>query len=301
MKKNDLCGTHVALLSGFADDGAFSEARQKAILDYVLRQDTDGLYVGGSSAEAALMQRDELADQMALAAETASGKTLIAHVGQPSTRDSLILARKAQETGYHAVSALPPSSFPYEIEEVVEHYRAIVDACGLPLIVYEVPGRVGKASTFEHLEKVLSIPGVAGMKFTSPDLFLLRRVQKRFPDRIFFFGVDEMFAAGAMLGVDGGIGTTYNLVGNLYCAISDAVERGDLSGARDLQHLSQDLVEWLFAVGVIPGVKHLLSLHGVACGPARKPLHLRAPESVAAMDKWFSSGALADYLVPARR
>ena len=298
MTKSSLGGVHVALMTGFGDDGAFEEDRQRTLTEYVLRQRIDGLYVGGSSAEAALMGRDELAVQLRLVADLAkgSGKTLIAHVGQPNTRDSVYLAGVARDAGYRAVSALPPFSFPYSIDQIADFYRAIVDGCGLPLIVYEVPARVGRASPLEQLETILALDGVAGMKFTSPDLFLLRRVQKRFSDRIFFFGSDEMFAAAAILGVDGGIGTTYNLIGGLYRQIFDAIAASDVETARRLQHLSQDLVEHLFKVGVIPGVKHLLTLHGVDCGPARLPLRLGPAEHVEAMAGWFRAGALDAYL-----
>ncbi len=296
MTMPDLRGIHVALLSGFADDGAFDERRQRNMTEYAVRQTVDGLYVGGSSAEAALMGRDELAAQLGLVADLARGKTLIAHVGQPSTRDSIHLAGVARDAGYHAVSALPPFSFPYSIDQIADFYRAIADGCGLPLIVYEVPSRVGRASPLEQLETILALDGVAGMKFTSPDLFLLRRLQKRFTDRIFFFGIDEMFAAAAALGVDGGIGTTYNLIGGLYRRIYDAVAASDVGTARELQYLSQDLVEHIFRVGVIPGVKHLLSLHGVDCGPCRLPLKLGAAEHVEAMTRWFRSGALDAHL-----
>jgi N-acetylneuraminate lyase len=291
-----LRGIHVALLSGFSDDGAFNERRQRIMTEYAIRQAIDGLYVGGSSAEAALMGRDELAAQLRLVADLGKAKTLIAHIGQPSTRDSVYLATIAREAGYRAVSALPPFSFPYSIDQIADFYRAIVDACGLPLIVYEVPSRVGRASPLEQLETILSLDGVVGMKFTSPDLFLLRRIQKMFPDKIFFFGIDEMFAAAATLGVDGGIGTTYNLVGGLYRKIHDAIAASDVETARTLQHLSQDLVEHIFRVGVIPGVKHLLSLHGVDVGPSRLPLKLGPAEHVEAMTRWFRSGALDGHL-----
>jgi N-acetylneuraminate lyase len=300
MTKKPFSGIHAALLSGFADDGGFDERRQRNITAAVLRQRIDGIYVGGSSAESPLMTPTELARQQEVvaevAAETGGGKTLIAHVGQPNTRDSIMLARHARDCGYHALSALPPASFAYSVETVADHYKAVAQAGALPLIVYEFPMRTGRATPFEQLEILLSVDGVIGMKFTSPDLFLLQRVQKRFPDKLFFFGIDEMFAAAAMLGVDGGIGTTYNLIGGLYSAIAAAIDAGDLATARRLQWLSQDLVDHLLKVGVMPGTKHLMQLAGIDCGPSRLPLRLGAEEHVAAMERWFAEGHLKEFI-----
>jgi N-acetylneuraminate lyase len=291
-------GVHVALLTGFADDGAFSAERQANIVDYAVRQKIDGLYVGGSSGEAAIMQSDELAEQQAVVIERARGrvKTLIAHVGQPSLRDTVRLAENAAKLGYDAISALPPHAFPYRLEDVRAYYAAAAKASGLPLIIYEVPHRTGRATPLAHMDEVLHIEGVAGLKYTSPDLYLLSRLQTRFPEKLFFFGVDEMFAAAAALGVNGGIGTTYNVIGGLYTAIFEAVGRGDLERMRKLQRISQDLVERIIAVGVIPGTKRLMQLAGVDCGPARAPLSLGPADQVEALERWFASGAIDEWL-----
>ena len=297
MTKAGLQGIHAALMSGFGDDGSFDPQRQRNIVAYVTRQKIDGLYVGGSSAESPLMSPAELAQQLEIVAEAARGKTLIAHVGQPNTRDSVMLARRARAYGYQALSALPPTSFAYSVEAIADHYKAVAQAGELPLIIYEFPFRTGRATPYEQLEILLSVEGVIGMKFTSPDLFLLRRVQKRFPDKLFYFGIDEMFAAAALLGADGGIGTTYNLIGGLYAEIADAIAASDVAEARRLQRLSQDLVDHLLKVGVFAGMKHLMQKSGIDCGPCRLPLSLGPAEHVQAMERWFAEGHLKDFIV----
>lgn len=297
MTKESLRGIYAALMSGFSDEGAFDARRQRNIVTYVTRQKIDGLYVGGSSAESPLMSPAELGQQLEIVADAARGKILVAHVGQPNTRDSIVLARRARQCGYRALSALPPSSFAYSVEAIADHYKAVAEAGELPLIIYEFPFRTGRATPFEQLEILLSVDGVIGMKFTSPDLFLLRRVQKRFPDKLFFFGIDEMFAAAALLGVDGGIGTTYNLIGGLYSGIAEAIAASDVTEARRLQRLSQDLVDHLLKVGVFAGMKHLMQRSGVDCGPCRLPLRLGPAEHVRAMEQWFAEEHLKDFIV----
>ena len=272
-----LSGTHVALLSGFADDGAFDPDRQRAITRHALSQDVTGLYVAGSSAEAALMAPDEIARQLDVVIEAAegSGKTMTAHVGQPALRDSVRLARHAEAAGYDAISALPPYAFPYTPDEVHAYYRAIAEATALPLVIYEVPVRTGRTTPLAELERLFALPNVAGIKYTAHDLFALGRIRRSFPDKTVFFGFDEMLGGAAALGVDGGIGTTYNVLGGLYTAILEAAAAGDVARLQELQAISQEYVGLILGMGVIPGVKATLEVLGVDAGPARAPLTLR--------------------------
>ena len=126
----ELAGMYAALMTGLSDAGEFDPARQRNINDYVLRQGLKGLYVGGSSGESGLLTADELLAQQALVFADAAktGATLIAHVGMPNLRDSIRLARQAQKLGYHALSALPPHSYPFSDEEVFGYYEALAAA-----------------------------------------------------------------------------------------------------------------------------------------------------------------------------
>lgn len=143
------------------------------------------------------------------------------------------------------------------------------------LIVYEVPVRTGRPMPLEALRDILDIPKVAGIKFTSTDLFKLSMLRRSRPERTYFFGFDEVYLAGAALGADGGIGTTYNLLGRLYVALDLAIRGGDLPRAQALQEASQVFVETLLETGVLPGMKAALRAVGVECGPTRAPMAAR--------------------------
>ncbi|WP_068311473.1 dihydrodipicolinate synthase family protein [Polycladidibacter hongkongensis] len=283
--KKQLAGMHVALMSGFSDDGKLCEKRQENIIGYTVKQNVAGLYIGGSSAEAATMSVDELLVQQKIVMDSAKGRVgkLIAHVGMPSIKDAVALAESAKELGFDALSALPPYAFPHTQEEIFNYYKAIASATDLPLIVYEVPIRTGRATPTHQIVEILDLPNVEGIKFTSNDLFALSRIKERCPDKTYFFGFDEMYGYAATSGIDGGIGTTYNVLGNLYTAINEAVIAGDLDRMRELQAISQDFVEAIIKVGVIPGVKAAMQLIGVDCGQARAPLALRGSDAMEIM------------------
>lgn len=269
-----LSGMYAALLTGFSDDGDFDPQRQIAITDYVLKQNLSGIYIGGSSGESGLMSTAELLEQQRVVAGIPASKRsrVIAHVGQPNLRDSIALAKQAESLGFDALSALPPHSYPFSDDDILEYYTALAAATALPMIVYEVPIRTGRPLPSELLLQILDLPNVEGIKFTSTDLFKLSMLRRARPDKTFFFGFDEVFAGAAALGCDGGIGTTYNLMGRLYTALNQSIHASDLPKVQELQNISQHLVEELLVTGVIPGMKAALRVQGVDAGHSRAPM-----------------------------
>ena len=293
-----LAGMYAALLTALTDDGDFSPERQRDLDAYVLRQGLTGLYVGGSSGESGLLESAALLEQQAVVAEDAKGSdaTLIAHVGLPSLTASIALARQAKTLGYHALSALPPHSYPFSDAEILGYYKALATATDLPLIVYEVPVRTGRPLPIELLVQLLDLPNVAGIKFTSTDLFKLSRLRLLRPDSVYYFGFDEVWLAGGILGADGGIGTTYSLIGRLYVALNEALREGDMARAQELQQVSAEFVVALLDVGVIPGMKAGLRVIGVDCGPARLPMASPVDDADARMAKLLADPRFKTWL-----
>ena len=298
MSATRLHGMFAALMTALDDAGDFSEGRQRGLTDAVLGQGLAGLYVGGSSGESGLLESDVLLAQQAIVAERAKGRgaVLIAHVGVPSLSASVALARNAERLGYEAISALPPHAYPFSDAEILGYYRQLAAATSLPLIVYEIPIRTNRPLPLEFLVQLLELPGVAGIKFTSTDIFKLSQLRRHCPQSICYFGFDEIFLAAAALGVEGGIGTTYNILGRLYVALDRAVRQGDLATARRLQGLSQEFVDLLLVTGVLPGMKAAFRLRGVDCGPTRLPLAPRVADPEAVLRPFLDRPDVAEWL-----
>ncbi len=121
------------------------------------------------------------------------------------------------------------------------------------------------------------------------------------PGSTYFFGFDEIYLGAAALGTDGGIGTTYNVLGRLYVALDGAVRAGDLARARDLQATSAEFVAGLQEVGVLPGMKAALRACGVECGPTRAPLAPQLPDADRRMADLVARPAIREWLVPGAR
>lgn len=279
-----------AMLTPFEDDGSLSVKGIAPLLDFIVAQGVDGVYAGGSSGECMLQSRDERALMLRELAACGRGKcTLIAHVGAAATDDAVALARIAGEEGYDAISAVPPFYYKHAFENISDYYQAIVDACDLPLIVYNIPTLSGVNMATEECLRLLEDDRIAGMKYTASNLFQFAQLRRAAPDKSFYFGSDEMFLGAAATGTDGGIGSTYNLIGDVYVGISKAVEAGDIARARALQTKSNDLIGILFETGVLPGLKHTISRLGVPVGPCRRPFRQPSAESLARLDDWVDA------------
>nr|WP_325265992.1 dihydrodipicolinate synthase family protein [uncultured Rhizobium sp.] len=292
-------GIFAALLTAMDEHGNFSPERQRELDAYVLRQGMTGLYVAGSSGESGMLESGELADVLAVVAEDTKpiGATLIAHVGLPSLKASIFLAREAERFGYHALSALPPHSYPFGDAEIYAYYKDLSAATSLPLIVYEIPARTGRPLPMPLLLDILDLPNVVGLKFSSMDLFKFGSLRRARPDKVFYFGYDEAYAAAAAIGTDGGIGTTYNLFGKLYTAIDSSIRGSDIVTAQHLQSISQRFVEILLETGVMPGVKVALSLQGVDVGPSRAPMMLKTADAEARIGAFLNESEVARWLL----
>ena len=291
-----LKGMYAALMTAFDDNGAFSPERQRALNEYVLRQGLTGLYVGGSSGKSGLLDVEELLAQQAVVAEDAEGATLIAHVGAPSLRDSVTLARNAAKLGYAGLSALPPHAYPFSDAEILAYYAELQAATDLPLIVYEVPVRTGRPIALDTLQSILDLPNVSGLKFTSTDMFKFSMLRRRCPDATLFFGFDEIYLSGAVLGADGGIGTTYNLLGKLYADLDRAVQANDLATARRLQEVSAVFVECLLDTGVLPGMKAAFRAIGIDIGQTRAPMAMRVEDGADRISSLIRRPEIAEWI-----
>ena len=164
---------------------------------------------------------------------TPRDRTVIVHVGAASLDEAVALSAHAARAGAHAISSLPPTSAQFSFAELRRYYEALAAASELPLVVYYFPDVAPSIATAEQLETLCDLPNVIGVKFTDFDLFRMSNLAR--PGRAVFNGRDEVLAAGLLMGADGGIGTFYNLVPELFVEIYDAAVAGRWDDARAAQ------------------------------------------------------------------
>lgn len=270
----NLRGVMPALLTPFDQQQRLDKESLRRLVRFNISQGIDGLYVGGSTGEAFVQSGAEREEVLEIVAEEAKGKiTLIAHVGCVSTAESQQLAVAARRYGFDAVSAVTPFYYPFSFDEHCDHYRAIIDSAeGLPMVVYNIPALSGVKLTLEQISTLVTLPGVGALKQTSGDLFQMEQIRRAHPALVLYNGYDEIFASGLLAGADGGIGSTYNIMGWRYMNIVKALKEGDIATAQTLQRDCNQVIDLLIKTGVFRGLKTVLHYMDVVSVPlCRKP------------------------------
>ncbi len=270
-------GIYPAAVSPRDATGAFSVAAFEKLMDRLYGAGVQGVYVCGNTGEGYLMSTAErkLAAEVAVAASADRGKVVV-HVGAPAERDAVELAEHAGKVGADGISSLPPYVQRYCFEDVLAYYTHLAQAGGLPLFVYYIPVVTHQEFSLEEVNRLLSIEGVAGLKFTNHNLYLMEGILKG-PHRPHVFnGHDEVMLAGLVMGAQGGIGTFYNVMPWHFVGIYEAVGENDLAAGRKLQGEVNQIIRIVLSYGGHAGIREILRAQGLECGdpvPPTRPLN----------------------------
>ncbi len=269
---NRFQGIYTALLTPFDKQDKINEKALEALIEYNIGMGVHGFYACGSTAEAFLLSNEERRHLMKLVKEIAGDRVrLIAHVGAISTKEAVSLAEYAAELGYDAVSAVAPFYFKFSFDEICDYYNRIASATELKMLVYNIPAFTGVSMGLEQLGGLLHSDRFLGVKHTSNDFFALEGIKTHFPDKVVFNGYDEMLLSGLAAGADGGIGSTYNVMGDKYVRLYDLFREGKWNEAQNIQKEVNEVIRLLIDVGVMPGEKAMLDLLGMDFGSCREP------------------------------
>ncbi len=271
---NSIRGILPATITPLDAKGRFAPAVFERLLDRVYRAGVHGVYVCGTTGEGMLQPIDQRKTIVeAAVACTPTDRHVVVHVGAASLAEALTLSSHAAKRGAHAISSLPPMSGQFGFAEVSRYYEALADASELPLIIYYFPDLSASISTAEQLEALCSLPNVLGVKFTDFDLYTMALVAR--PGRSVFNGRDEVLAAGLLMGANGGIGSFYNLLPELFVEIYAAASAGQWEEARLAQQRANVFIRATLRFPLFPAIKQILTWSGLDCGaclPPRAPL-----------------------------
>lgn len=265
-------GIFPALLTPFDKNNHVNTEALCELVDYNLKKGVKGFYVGGSTAEAFLLNEEERLQVMKTVSDYAGGKcTLIAHVGCISTEQSMKLAQVAEDMGYDAVSSVAPFYYKFSFEEIKKFYFDIVGCVRLPMLIYNFPAFSGVTLTANNIKEFLVDDRFLGVKHTSSDYFSMEQFKSAFPEKIVYNGYDETFLAGLSMGADGAVGSTFNFMAEKFLAIQKAFLENDMQTAKRIQQDANAIIQALCKVGVMQGEKAVLDALGIDLGPARAP------------------------------
>ncbi|MEJ7541348.1 N-acetylneuraminate lyase [Staphylococcus intermedius] len=270
-----LKGLYAALLVPFDENGQVKEQGLRAIIRNAIdEQKLDGLYVNGSSGENFLMNTEQKKEVFRITKDEAKDDIrLIAQVGSLDLNEAIELGKYATELGYDSLSAVTPFYYPFTFEEIRDYYFAIIEATQNNIIVYSIPGLTGVNISIQQFEELFQNDKVIGVKYTAPDFYLLERLRKAFPDKLIFSGFDEMLVQAAISGVDGAIGSTFNVNGRRIRQIFENAQNGAIEEAYRIQHETNDIIETVLGMGLYPTLKAILAEKGIDTGVPKAPFH----------------------------
>ena len=294
-KPHDFKGVYTALITPMHDDGRIDHESLARLVGHLQGQGVKGFYVGGSTGEGFILSKEERQEVLETVVRAAEGKsTIIAHIGAIGTEATIELARHAERQGVDAISAVVPFYYRTTVEQIKEHYNAIMAAVPLPLLIYHYPGATGVQLSMDFYEEMAQHPQCIGVKYTSLNLFEMQQIRARCGDRFLIFnGHDEVYAAGALTGADGAIGSTYNMMAPLFIRMYEEAERGDWSSLQDQQAEANEVIAHMISFDVIPYEKYICYAQGIIRSyRARQPLKQLTDGEIAAIRTFYEKSTV---------
>ena len=267
-------GCATALVTPFTREAPLDERALRRLIVMQADAGVDALVLLGTTGEPCTLTMEERARVIAIGLEAANGRLpVIIGTGANDTHRAVEYARQASALGAQGQLCVTPYYNKATQEGLVRHFFAIADACPLPMIVYNVPGRTGMSMTPETCARLCTHPGIVGLKEASGDVVLAASMLEATEGRLpLYCGNDDLILPLMALGAQGAISVVSNVLPAQTRALTAACLSGCMEQARAAQLALLPIIRALFSqVSPIP-VKAALSMLGLCEDVLRLPL-----------------------------
>jgi 4-hydroxy-tetrahydrodipicolinate synthase len=267
-------GSIVALVTPMQANGAVDYSALDRLVQFHLDNGTDGIVAVGTTGESATLSVEEHIEVVRrVVVKTARRFPVIAGTGGNSTSEAIELTRLAKQAGADAGLSVTPYYNKPTQEGLFQHYKAIVEAVALPLILYNVPGRTACDMQPETVARLASVPNIVGLKEASGSLDRNRKLVSLVGSKLTLLSGDDDIAVESTLeGFRGVISVTANVAPRQMHEAIAAALRGDTDKARGLNESLKPLHRFLFLESNPIPVKWALARMGLAGDSLRLPL-----------------------------
>ena len=231
-----LIGSLVAIVTPMSDDGNIDYSAFKKLIDWHVESGTKGIVVAGTTGESATLTVEEHTSLIEAAVAHAAGRVpIIAGTGANSTTEAIELSSHAKRVGAScSLSVVPYYNKPGQ-EGLYLHFRTIAEAVDIPLILYNVPSRTVADLANETVFRLAEIENIIGIKDATADMGRGSELISKTPeDFAVYSGDDASFLPLMMLGSQGVISVTANIVPKQMQEVCDAVQSKDFELAKKI-------------------------------------------------------------------
>jgi 4-hydroxy-tetrahydrodipicolinate synthase len=262
-----------AMITPMTPDGAVDFDGAARLAEYLVTDmRNDGLVLNGTTGEAPTTTDAEKERLLRVVLEAVGSRAkVVAGVGTNITAHTIELARSAERAGAHGLLVVTPYYNKPPQPALEAHFTAVADATGLPMLIYDIPGRTAAAVTSETLIKLAAHPRIIGVKDAKDDPSATSHVLAR-TDLIYYCGTDMLNLPWLSLGAVGFVSVVGHVAGDRLHEMIDAFGAGDVGRARQLHYDLIPLYDGLFRNQGAVMVKAALDLFGLPGGAVRGPL-----------------------------
>ncbi|MBR2153636.1 MAG: 4-hydroxy-tetrahydrodipicolinate synthase [Bacteroidaceae bacterium] len=285
MARNKFRGLGVALVTPFQTDGTVDYTALRRLLDYQLTGGVDFFCVLGTTAETPTLTAEEKQNIIHLVLEKVQGKVpILLGMGGNNTAAIVEQVKTTDFKGIDGILSVCPYYNKPSQEGLYQHFKAIATASPVPVVLYNVPGRVGVNMTAETtLRLAHECENIVAIKEASGNFTQIDDIIKNKPaDFDVISGDDGITFPLITLGAAGVISVIGNALPKEFSRMVRLALNGDYNNALTIHHKFTELFKLLFVDGNPAGVKAMLSSMGLIQNELRLPL---VPSRISTMEK----------------
>jgi len=284
MAKTSFRGSFTALVTPFKD-GTLDEKAFRALVGWQIAEGTNGLVPVGTTGESPTLSHDEHKRVVEWCVDEAKGRVpVVAGSGSNSTEEAIDLSRHAEKAGADAVLVVTPYYNKPTQEGLYQHYKAIDEAIGIPILIYNIPGRSVIDMSVDTMKRLFELKNIAGVKDATASMVRVSQQRAEIgPDFNQLSGEDGTALGFNAHGGHGCISVTSNVAPRLCAEFQGACLRGDYATALALNDKLMPLHLALFIETNPSPAKYALSVLGRCTESVRLPLVLLEDKTKAAV------------------
>jgi 4-hydroxy-tetrahydrodipicolinate synthase len=255
-------------------DGAFDEEAFRAHVSWQIECGTQGLVPVGTTGESPTLSHDEHKRVVECCVDEAKGRVpVVAGAGSNSTAEAVEFARHAEEAGADALLVVTPYYNKPSQEGLYQHFKAVNDAVGIPIIIYNIPPRSVIDMSVATMARLYELKNIVGVKDATANLARVSQQRHAMgPEFIQLSGEDMTALAYNAAGGHGCISVVSNVAPQACAELQEASLSGDIAGALKVQDRLVPLHEAIFLEAGLAGAKCGLSLLGRGNEEIRLPM-----------------------------